>query len=120
MTEVTSQRGATLTAPSRQDVVSELLDDYAYNESYEADVSSKSALAPAFNEFPSASSRTDSPRDPKAEAIQRMNKKFQLRGKLAFRCSVSLRCLRSAGVLQVLDRRAPLPRSSLCRNILLK
>ncbi|KAJ8110288.1 hypothetical protein OPT61_g6835 [Boeremia exigua] len=81
MTEVMYQQGSGLAAPSsRQDVVSELLDDYTYEQSYNAeDVSSKSSLAPAFKELPPPPPRTDSLRDPKAEAIQRMNTKFQLR-----------------------------------------
>ncbi|KAF3051698.1 hypothetical protein E8E11_011257 [Didymella keratinophila] len=76
MAEVMAQRGAALAAPSsRQDVVSELLDDYTYDAE---DVSPKSSLSPPFKELP-APPRTDSLRDPKAEAIQRMNTKFQLR-----------------------------------------
>lgn len=73
---------AVLTAPSsRQDVVSELLDDYTYEDSYsEEGVSPQSGLAPAFKELPPPP-RTDSLRDPKAEAVQRMNTKFPLRGK---------------------------------------
>ena len=83
MTEVMAQQRAALAAPaSRHDVVSELLDDYTYEDSYDAeDLSPKSTLAPAFKELPSPPPRTDSLRDPKAEAIQRMNTKFQLRGK---------------------------------------
>jgi hypothetical protein len=83
MAEVVAQQGAALAAPlSRQDVVSELLDDYTYQDSYGAeDVLPESSLAPAFKELPSQRSRTDSVRDPKVEAIQRMNTKFQLRGK---------------------------------------
>ncbi|KAF1934270.1 uncharacterized protein M421DRAFT_411 [Didymella exigua CBS 183.55] len=77
MAEVMGQQGAALTAPpSRQDIVSELLDDYTYEDSYDAE--SVSSLAPAFKELPPPP-RTDSLRDPKAEAIQRMNTKFQLR-----------------------------------------
>lgn len=82
MAEIMAHQGASLIAPaSRQDVVSELLDDYTY-ETYDAeDVSPKSGLAPAFKDLPLPPPRTDSLRDPKAEAIQRMNTKFQLRGK---------------------------------------
>ena len=77
MAEVMAQRGAALAAPSsRQDVVSELLDDYTYDAE---DVSLKSSLSSPFKELPPPP-RTDSLRDPKAEAIQRMNTKFQLRG----------------------------------------
>lgn len=81
MSEVMAQHGATLVAPtSRQDVVSELLDDYTYDESYDAeDMSLQSGLAPAFNELPQLPPRADSIKDPKAEAYQRMNTKFQLR-----------------------------------------
>ncbi|KAF2997392.1 hypothetical protein E8E13_004983 [Curvularia kusanoi] len=81
MSDVMAQHGATLVAPaSRQDVVSELLDDYTYEESYEAeDMSPKSGLAPAFDELSQPPPRSESLRDPKAEAIQRMNTKFQLR-----------------------------------------
>ena len=83
MAEIMAQQGAALNAPtSRQDVVSELLDDYTYEDSYdEEEVSPKSSLAPAFKELPPPPPRTDSLRDPKAEAFQRMNTKFQLRGK---------------------------------------
>lgn len=83
MAEVMAQQGASLGAPSsRQDVVSELLDDYTYEDSYDVeDMSPKASLAPAFKELPPPPPRTDSLRDPKAEAIQRMNTKFQLRGK---------------------------------------
>ncbi|KAF2632559.1 hypothetical protein BU25DRAFT_417183 [Macroventuria anomochaeta] len=81
MTEVMAQQGVTLAAPSsRHDVVSELLDNYTCGDSYDAeDVSPKSSLAPAFKELPSPPPRTDSLRDPKAKAIQRMHTKFQLR-----------------------------------------
>jgi hypothetical protein len=87
MSEVMTQHGATLVAPtSRQDVVSELLDDYTYDESYDAeDMSLQSGLAPAFNELPQHPPRAESIKDPKAEAYQRMNTKFQLRGK---RCAL--------------------------------
>lgn len=83
MTEVFNQQGAALAAPqSRQDVVSELLDEYTYGDVYNTeDASPKSSLAPAFKELPPPPPRTDSLRDAKAEAIQRMNTKFQLRGK---------------------------------------
>jgi hypothetical protein len=83
MTEVMAQQAAALAAPSsRHDVVNELLDDYIYEDSYDTeDVSPKSSLAPGFKELPPPPPRTDSLRDPKAEAIQRMNAKFQLRGK---------------------------------------
>ena len=83
MTEVMARQEAALAAPSsRQDVVSELLDEYTYEDFYNAeDVSPKSSLAPAFKELPPPPPRTDSLRDPKAEAIQRMNARFQLRGK---------------------------------------
>jgi hypothetical protein len=78
MAEIMTQQGAALAAPSsRQDVVSELLDDYTYDAE---DMSPKSSRSPAFKELPPPP-RTDSFRDPKAEAIQRMNTKFQLRGK---------------------------------------
>lgn len=81
MAEVMTFQGAALAAPvSRQDVVSELLDDYAYGDSYDAEDVSPNSLAPAFKELP-VPPRTDSLRDAKAEAIQRMNTKFQLRGK---------------------------------------
>lgn len=81
MAEVMNQQRVNLTAPSsRQDVVSELLDDYTYEDAYEVEeVSPNSTLAPAFKEI--LPPRTDSLRDAKAEAIQRMNTKFQLRGK---------------------------------------
>jgi hypothetical protein len=80
MAEVMAQQGAGLAAPtSRQDVVSELLDDYTYDAE---DMSPKSNLSSPFKELPPPP-RTDSFRDPKAEAIQRMNTKFQLRGKLS-------------------------------------
>ncbi|KAF3040286.1 hypothetical protein E8E12_005816 [Didymella heteroderae] len=72
---VAQQRAALATPLSRQDVVSELLDDYTYDAE---DVSPKSSLSPSFKELPPPP-RTDSFRDPKAEAIQRMNAKFQLR-----------------------------------------
>lgn len=83
MTEVMNHYGAVLAAPSsRQDVVSELLDDYTYGDEYDVEeVSPESTLAPAFKELPPPPPRTDSLRDAKAEAIQRMNTKFQLRGK---------------------------------------
>ncbi|KAJ4992734.1 hypothetical protein SVAN01_01780 [Stagonosporopsis vannaccii] len=81
MTEVMNQHAAALTASSsRQDVVSELLDDYTYEDAYDVeDASPQSSLAPAFKELPPPPPRTDSLRDAKAEAIQRMNTKFQLR-----------------------------------------
>lgn len=80
MADVKAQQ-STLAAPSsRQDIVSELLDDYAYDAE---DVSPKSSLSSPFKELP-LPPRTDRFRDPKAEAIQRMNTKFQLRGKASF------------------------------------
>ena len=83
MSEVMAHHGATLVAPtSRQDVVSELLDDYTYDESYDAEDMS---LQSEFNEFPQHPPRAESIKDPKAEAYQRMNTKFQLRGK---RCAL--------------------------------
>lgn len=99
MTEVMVQQGAALAAPSsRHDVVSELLDDYTYEDSYDtADVSPKSALAPTLKDLPPHPPRTESLRDPKAEAIQRMNAKFQLRGKQYFVHFNTLRVLRGAG-----------------------
>lgn len=98
MAEVMAQQGAALAAPSsRHDVVSELLDDYTYEDSYDTgDVSPRSALAPAFKELPQPPPRTEPIRDSKAEAIQRMNAKFQLRGKQCFVHFISLRYLRGA------------------------
>ena len=99
MTEVMAQQGAALVAPSsRHDVVSELLDDYTYEDSYDTgDVSPKSALAPTFKDLPPPPPQTESLRDPKAEAIQRMNAKFQLRGKQCLVHFLTLRYLRGAG-----------------------
>ncbi|XPS71492.1 hypothetical protein M3J09_003675 [Ascochyta lentis] len=79
MTGVVAQQAALVAPSSRQDVVSELLDDYTYEMYDSEDMSPKSTLAPAFKELPAPPPRADSLRDPKAEAIQRMNTKFQLR-----------------------------------------
>ncbi|KAJ4331508.1 hypothetical protein N0V95_009872, partial [Ascochyta clinopodiicola] len=80
MVEVMARQAALVAPSSRQDVISELLDDYTYEDQYDSeDVAPKSALGPAFKELPAPPPRKDSLRDPKAEAIQRMNTKFQLR-----------------------------------------
>ena len=78
MPEVMAQHGATLVAPtSRQDVVSELLDDYTYDESYDAgDMALHPGLAPAFNELPQHPPRAESNKDSKAEAYQRMTSSY--------------------------------------------
>lgn len=66
---------------SRKDIISELLDAYAYND--ECGETSPTTLAPTYKELPPHPPRSDSLRDPKQEAIQRMNTQFQLRGKQA-------------------------------------
>lgn len=69
MTDVMAQQGLGLNTPtSRQDVVSALLNDY---------YASSSPLSPAFKELPSPPPGSEST----TLAVQRMNKKFQLRGK---------------------------------------
>jgi hypothetical protein len=79
MASVMPPQGLAPSVPStRQDVISELLDGYTYDES---EVSPSTPVS-AFKELPQPPPQQPSnQRDRKQEAIERMNTQFQLRGK---------------------------------------